>query len=107
MRSTARTLLIGLSLVGFLAMPLAASAVTYEDSFTNCNYPKTFDLMVMRPVSFLTMAIGTLLFVPLGALAALTVPDDFPSVYDSFIGKPARFTFKRPLGECHAIDLTL
>jgi hypothetical protein len=37
----------------------------------------------------------------------VTVPEDFPTVYDNLIGKPARFTFKRRLGECQAIDLSL
>ena len=107
MRKMTRSLLIGLMIVGFLGTPLVASAVTYEDSFTNCNYPKTFDLMIMRPISFATMVVGTMLFVPMGALAAVTVPEDFSTVYDNLIGKPARFTFKRRLGECQAIDLTL
>ena len=107
MRKMARTVLTVLALVACLALPFSAGAVTYEDSFSNCNYPKMFDLMVMRPVSFATMTMGMLLFVPLGAFAAFTVPDDFPAVYDGFIGRPARFTFKRPLGECNAVDLTL
>ncbi len=107
MRKTAQTFLMALGLIGCLAMPLSASAVTYEDSFTNCDYPKTFDLIVMRPVSFLTLGLGSILFVPVGTLAALTVPEDFPYVYDTFVGKPARFTFRRPLGECQAIDTTL
>ena len=107
MRKTVQTLLTGLALVGCLALPLQAAAVTYEDSFTNCDYPKTFDLVVMRPVSFITLMLGTVLFVPLGMLAAFTVPDDFPEVYDNFIGHPARFVFKRPLGACTALDSTL
>ncbi len=107
MRKIARNFIFVLALVGSLTMPLAASAVTYEDSFTNCNYPKTFDLMVMRPVSFVTLMFGTIFFLPLGTLAALTVPEDFGDVYDSLVGAPARFTFQRRLGECTAIDLKL
>ena len=107
MRKTTRNLMVGLTLVACLGMAPAAFAVTYEDSFSNCNYPKTFDLMVMRPVSFVTMGVGAMFFLPLGPLAAVTVPEDFPTVYDNLIGKPARFTFKRRLGECQAIDLSL
>ncbi len=107
MRKMARNLVIGLAIVGCLGLPPVASAVTYEDSFTNCNYPKTFDLMVMRPLSFTTMLVGGLLFVPLGALAVLTVPEDVGTVYGNLVGKPAAFTFDRRLGECQAVDLSL
>jgi hypothetical protein len=107
MRNTARNLLAGLALIGVLVAPLAASAVTYEDSFTNCNYPKTFDLMVMRPISLATTGVGALLWVPLGAMALVMVPEDFPEVTDNLIGKPARFTFRRRLGECRSVDLSL
>lgn len=103
----ARNLLAGLALVGCLALPFAASAVTYEDSFANCNYPKTFDLVVMRPLSFFALMFGTIFYVPLAPLAIVTVPEDLPTVTDNLIGKPWRFTFQRRLGECQAIDLRL
>ena len=107
MRKMARNLVIGLAIVGCLGLPLAASAVTYEDSFTNCNYPKTFDLMIMRPLSFVTMVTGAALFVPMGMLALLTVPEDVGTVYGNLVGSPAAFTFDRRLGECQAVDLSL
>lgn len=107
MRKSIRSLVLGLAIAGLLGLPLEAQAVTYEDSFTNCNYPKTFDLVVMRPISFLTMLAGSFFFIPVGGLAAVTVPEDFGVAYDSMVGKPARFTFKRRLGECQAIELSL
>lgn len=107
MRTTARSIAAGLALAGLLVAPIQASAVTYEDSFSDCNYPKTFDLVVMRPVSFVTLVFGTVLFIPLGALGAATVTEDFPTVYDNLVGAPARFTFKRRLGECRSVDLAL
>lgn len=107
MRKMARNLVIGFALVGLLGAPLPAAAVAYEDSFSNCNYPKTFDLMVMRPISLSTLALGTALFVPFGTLALLTVPEDVGSVYNTMIAAPAAFTFDRRLGECQAIELSL
>ena len=107
MRNKARKLASALALAGCLALPFSAGAVTYEDSFTQCNYPKTFDLMVMRPLSLVTVGFGAILFVPLAPLALVSVPEDFGTVSDNLIGKPWRFTFDRRLGECQAIDLTL
>lgn len=107
MRKTARSFLIGSVLLGLLGAPLPAAAVAYEDSFSNCDYPKTFDLMVMRPITFSTLVLGTALFVPFGTMALLTVPEDVGAVYNNLVGKPAAFTFNRPLGECQAISLAL
>ena len=107
MCKSVRFLLAGLVITGLLGLHHAAQAVTYEDSFTNCNYPKIFDLIVMRPISFMALMAGSFFFVPVGTLAAATVPEDFGVAYESMVGSPARFTFKRRLGECRAIDLTL
>jgi hypothetical protein len=92
------------AVLGLAAAP--ARAVTYEDSFEQCNYPKTFDLMIMRPISLLTVVGGGLLFLPLAPLALLTVPREVGSVWESMVVSPARFTFDRQLGECTSIDLS-
>lgn len=84
-----------------------AGAVTYEDSFDQCNYPKGFDLVVMRPISFGTMILGAVLFVvPAAPIAALAAPKEIGDVWDFMVGESARFTFKRQLGECTGVDLS-
>jgi hypothetical protein len=90
-----------------LVLPLPAAAVTYEDSFSECNYPKIFDLVVMRPISFGTTLLGFALFAfPAGPLAFATAHDEVGDVWRSMVGTPARFTFKRDLGECTGVDLS-
>jgi len=90
-----------------LALPLPASAITYEDSFADCSYPKTFDLLVMRPVSLGAMAIGFMFFAfPVGPMAFATVHDEIGDVWHNMVGAPTRFTFDRPLGECTGVDLS-
>jgi hypothetical protein len=94
--------------LGVLVLSLAArpaGAVTYEDSFEQCNYPKTFDLLIMRPISLLTIVMGAVLYVPLAPLALLTVPGEIGTVGDNLVGAPARFTFDRKLGECTSVVL--
>ena len=107
MRKMVCKLAITMAVLGGLALPDSASAVTYEDSFTNCNYPKTFDLMVMRPISLMTVGLGAVMYVPLSGIGGLTTPGDSGVIFDNLIGKPARFTFKRRLGECQAVSLAL
>ncbi len=102
----ARSLVAGLALVALLgALPGSALAVGYEDSLDDCNYPKTFDLLVMRPLSFTSLIIGSVLMVPMAPLAWATVPHDFHDVSDNLIGKPYRFTFRRRLGECEGVTI--
>ena len=106
MRRMSRNLLVGIALVAALGLaPGRADAVGYEDSLDDCAYPKTFDVMIMRPASFMTMIIGSVLYVPVGAIAAVTVPGEGAEVRDSLIYAPARFTFKRPLGECSGVTV--
>lgn len=107
MRKLVCKLAITMAVTGGLALPHSASAVTYEDSFSNCNYPKTFDLMVMRPISLATIGLGAALYLPLGPLGFATAPQDAGVVFNNLIGKPTRFTFKRDLGECQAVSLDL
>jgi hypothetical protein len=95
--------------LGVLVLSLAAGparAVTYEDSFEQCNYPKTFDLLILRPISLLTIVAGSVLFVPLAPMALLTVPGEMGTVYDNLVGAPTRFTFDRKLGECNSMVLS-
>jgi len=104
MRKLAGSLVLMLGLA--LGAPLAAQAVTYEDSFADCSYPKGFDLLVMRPVSFATMVGGFVVFVAVAPLTAITVPEEFGTVTDMLFRAPARFTFRRALGVCSGVDVT-
>jgi len=104
-KHVSRAVLVALFAIG-LALPQAAQAVTYEDSFDQCNYPKTFDLFVMRPISMATIALGSLFFIPAAPMALLTVPEEVDTVYENLIGAPVRFTFGRALGECTGVDLS-
>ena len=105
MRRFARTLTASLALVAVLGVSPGAAQAGLDNSFETCDYPKTFDLIVLRPLSLISLAIGTGLYVAVAPFAYVTVKKDFRSVTESLVYKPARFTFKRRLGECSgAID---
>ncbi len=105
MRNQARSFLTTLALVAALALPFQASAVTYEDSFENCSYPKMTDLVLVRPVGLGSALIGTGLFVPMGLLGLLTVPGEIGTIWDSMVAKPWAFVMNRPLGECNSVTV--
>ena len=105
MRRFVRTLTASLALVAVLGVSPGAAQAGLDNSFETCDYPKTFDLIVLRPLSLISLAIGTGLYVAVAPFAYVTVKKDFRSVTESLVYKPARFTFKRRLGECSgAID---
>lgn len=108
-KRTSRVQVSALALTTVLALQVGAApvrAVTYDDSFQECNYPRGFDLVVMRPLSMVTIVLGATLFIPLAPLAFFTVPNEVDDLYDDLIGAPARFTFVRALGECTGVDLS-
>ena len=100
MRRFVRTLTASLALVAVLGVSPGAAQAGLDNSFETCDYPKTFDLIVLRPLSLISLAIGTGLYVAVAPFAYVTVKKDFRSVTESLVYKPARFTFKRRLGEC-------
>jgi hypothetical protein len=56
-----------------------------------------FDAVVVRPVSFGAILAGSLLFVVALPVSAFT--GETGTTYEKFIKDPARYTFKRPLGQ--------
>jgi len=59
--------------------------------------------MVLRPVSFVGMVTGSVVYVglsPLTAIAAIPAPHDaFVLLADTIVVKPAKYTFVRPVGD--------
>ena len=92
-------------LVASLSVASPALAVSFEDSLDDCSYPKTFDVLVLRPMSSYALLIGSTIFVLSAPFAAMTVRSDFSQYRDGLVGSPYRFTFKRPLGECAGVQL--
>ena len=103
MRKIGARVLVVLALVACLGVSQRALAVGFEDSLDDCSYPKLLDLLILRELSFLTMIGGAVLFVPIAPWAAATAWRDFDDVADALIVSSARFTFKRPLGECAGV----
>ena len=100
MRKVARRVLTVLALVVCLGISQQARAISYEDSLDNCTYPKVLDVMVMRPLAMASIVVGAGLFAVIAPISVFTVWDEIDQVAMDLIISPARFTFRRPLGEC-------
>lgn len=101
----ARTLTAALAMVAVLGLSPGAAQAGINDSFDSCDYPKIFDLIVLRPLSLLALTMGTAIYLAAAPFAYVTVKKDFRSVTESLVYQPARFTFKRRLGECTGVTI--
>ena len=81
-------------LFGAMAPSSAMAATQAEDS----TVPVVFDVIIMRPVGFATLLIGTGLFVGSLPILLITRPTDIATPADFFMGRPARFLWKDSLG---------
>lgn len=92
------------ALVAGVTLPLSASA---EESFINSSgteannntSPVMLDLLLLRPVGLVSMAVSTVLFVvPILPLTLLTRPTEIAKPFDAMVLEPARFVWSDPLG---------
>ncbi len=105
MHKLIRSTLAVLALAAVVGMvPANARAVGYEDSLDDCAYPKAFDALVMRPISFATMVVGATSLVAFAPLWLPVVNTDTPEFAYIMVVPAAKFAFARPLGQCVAIS---
>jgi len=77
------------------AVPTTAMAGTQSEA---ANAPVPFDVLVMRPVGFVTLGIGTGLFLGTLPLVLITRPQDIDKTAENLVARPARFLWKDGLG---------
>lgn len=75
------------------------TAVAANEIYDEQNGPgvMTVDLILCRPLGFVAMLGGTLIFVVSSPFSALG--GNVEEAWDSLVVTPAQYTFKRPLGE--------
>ena len=63
-----------------------------------------FDVVILRPLGAIRLAVGTVGLIPIGLIYSLKIPLDggtgaLQEVTDVLVVEPANFIFRRPLGE--------
>ena len=84
-------------LLGFVGAPTIAWAQDEVDLEEPTGTEITFDLMIARPVGFVSLALGTSIFVVSLPFAVATGSAD--NTAKALVAEPYNFTFVRDLGE--------
>jgi hypothetical protein len=88
------------SLILFTATPsMAFLDFSWEGSAAERVFAKGFDVVFVRPVSCLRLAVGTVLVVPAALIGAPNGREGLADTFDIFVVQPANYAFRRELGE--------
>jgi len=58
----------------------------------------TVDVLVLRPIAFVTLVGGTALFIASVPFVAITRPHEIGKPFDALVAEPARYIWMDPLG---------
>ncbi|MGE0084233.1 MAG: hypothetical protein AB7S75_07395 [Desulfococcaceae bacterium] len=102
MRSIIRKSVIIFAIFALITVPFAAAAQEYDQNpFEKKEEAGSgaiaFDALIVRPVSLGAILAGSLLFVI--ALPVTSFTGETRMTYEKLIKEPARYTFKRPMGD--------
>lgn len=76
----------------------ASPAVAAASAEEAANAPVIFDVLIMRPIGFATLALGTGLFVVSLPIVAVTKPQQIDEPFRRLVVHPAKFLWVDPLG---------
>lgn len=93
MRRSLSILVLSLMLAGL--HPATAGAAIGDRN----EIPVGLDVGIMRPVGIIATVGGLVAMVPVGLFTLMTRPTEIGRPFDAIVGGPARFTWKRPIGE--------
>lgn len=88
-----------LVIASLIVVPFGSSALAqelYEDLGQGVE-PMLADAILVRPVGIAAIAVGTIIFALSSPFSALG--GNIHEAYEKLMAEPARFTFKRPLGQ--------
>jgi hypothetical protein len=95
-----RTLFAALAMVGMLAAPAtSAFAASSTEMTENETAPPMVDLLLMRPLGLVGLAVSAVVWAPAELLTLMVRPQDRQKPIDYMLKGPARFVFVDPLGE--------
>ncbi len=80
---------------------LAPTAIQAEENATHqeaSNAPVVVDVLVMRPVGFVSLVLGVGLFAVTTPLVIVTRPQEIDKPFTQLVIRPAKFLWSDPLG---------
>ena len=85
--------------VSFAALMLSTS--TMAETFAQgdaANAPAVVDVILLRPVGFISLVVGTGIFLLISPIILVTRPHEIGKPFDDLVGRPARYLWRDPLG---------
>ena len=64
----------------------------------SANAPAVIDVMVLRPAGFLSLVVGTGLFLALAPIVLVTRPHEIGTPFKTLVVRPAKYIWVDPLG---------
>ncbi len=78
-----------------LATPTMAQTVAQGDA---ANAPAVVDVMLLRPVGFISLVVGSAIFLAISPIILVTRPHEIGTPFDDLVARPARYLWRDPLG---------
>ena len=91
------TLTVAAMLFGTLGTPAFAGTTQFGD-VESSHVSDSFDLLVMRPVGLVALAVGAVLWVPAAAMTAAVQPSEIKKPTEALVMKPYRYVFVDSIG---------
>ena len=104
LRKTIGSIILILSLIISSRAAVAASAEQYSDTTNGSAEYMAIDLIAARPVGFVAMVGGAVVFLVSWPFSALGGNSD--EAWNTLVAAPAQYTFNRPLGNFHRQAMT-
>lgn len=80
------------------SVPATASNGGMRSQHEAANSPVAFDVLVLRPVGFVSLALGAGLFVIATPFTLITRPHEISKPWNDFVVRPAKFLWVDPIG---------
>ncbi len=85
--------------VSFAALLLSTSTMAETVAQGDAaNAPAVVDVMLLRPFGFVSLVVGTGLFVLISPIVLVTRPHEIGRPFDDLVARPARYLWRDPLG---------
>ena len=97
MRSV-RRFLAAFALVALFASPAAAVTTQRVDKVNSANAHPMVDVLLLRPVGMIGLALSAMLWVPAELMTLAVNPTEWHMPVHYLLTKPARFVFVDPIG---------
>jgi hypothetical protein len=97
MRSV-RRFLVAFALAALVAAPASAVTQVRSDKVDAANAPAMMDVLVLRPVGLIGLAMSSVLWVPAQLMTLAINPTEWKLPMDHLLARPARYVFVDPIG---------